>query len=439
MGELHKELFRTAARKLTPLAAHIDLTYRCNFRCTHCYIPEHGGPELSTAEVFALLDDLARAGTMFLIFSGGEVFLRRDLFEILAYARRLGFHVRLFTDGYLIDARNAERLAELHVAEVHVSLYSTHGATFDRITQVPGSLERVLSGIRNLRARDLKVTVKTPVLKEAAATALDVIDFAKEHGCDVRLDASVIPQRDGCADPVVQHGMDGDMLRNVLDRLNAATNEIIQPFEPGSRDDWSLCGAGRSTVHVEPSGQVNPCVILPKAAGNVHERSFAEIWREAPLLQEIRGFTQKDRSGCRGCMNMGFCNFCMGRSYLSTGALLEPAAVMCNQSHARAELFRGRISAEDALPILMEPPPHHAPQTAESALSVDAGLVQLRRPPATPSMSHPRFQPQQARPEGQPQTPPSPEGQQQAPSLPEGQQQTYAPIRPTLGDREVSS
>lgn len=389
MGELHQELFRTAARKLTPLAAHVDLTYRCNFRCTHCYIPEHGGPELSTREVFALLDDLARAGTLFLLLSGGEVFLRRDLFDILAYARRLGFHVRLFTDGYLIDARAADRLAEVHVAEVHVSLYSTHADTFERITQVPGSLARVLAGVRHLRERELKVTLKTPILKESAGTALEVIDFANELGCQVRMDASVIPQRDGCADPVVQHGMDGDQLRDVIARLNAATNRVIEPFEPGSRDAWSLCGAGRSTVHVEPSGQVNPCVVLPKAAGNVHERSFAEIWREAPLLQEIRGYTNKDRSGCRGCMNMGFCSFCMGRAYLSTGDLLAPAAVMCNQSHARAELFRGNASLDTALPVLFEEPTPwtgHANAAHASEVPLEGqpslGLVQIRRPSA---------------------------------------------------------
>lgn len=388
MADLRKSLFEAAARRLTPLAAHIDLTYRCNFRCTHCYIPEHGGPELSTAQVFALLADLARAGTMFLVLSGGEPFLRRDLFEILAEARRLGFHVRLFTDGYFVDERAADTLASLHVGEVHVSLYATDRDAFEAITQVPGSYDRVIEGIRRLRARDIKVTLKTPVLAGAEGGVAGVLALADELGCEVRFDTSVIPQRDGCADPVVQHTLDPQTLRDLVARLASARGEKIEPYVPGSRDAWPMCGAGRSTVHIEPSGQVNPCVILPLPAGNVHERSFADIWRDSPVLQQIRGYRQRDRHGCRGCMNMGFCNFCMGRAFLSTGDPLASAAVLCNQAHARAEAFRSptgaespaeRRSAEIAQHVRSAPTPDLAP------------LVQLRTPPGSAGARGPGY------------------------------------------------
>lgn len=345
MADLRQRLFQAAARSLVPLAAHVDLTYRCNFRCTHCYLPEHGGPEMETAHVLDLLDDLARAGTMFLVLSGGEVFLRRDLFEILGRARRLGFLVRLFTDGYFVDERSADRLAALHVPEVHVSLYSTRSDAFDRVTRVPGSLARVMRGIERLRARGIRVTVKCPVLRETAGDALDVLAWAKAQGCDVRFDTGVIPQRDGCVDPVIQHTLDAEALRETVDRLTAARGEKIEPWAPGSRDDWPLCGAGRSTVHIDPAGRVSPCVILPRPAGSVRERPFREIWRASPVLRQIRGFRHKDRKGCRGCMNMGFCNFCMGRAYLSTGDPLSPAGILCHQAQARADLYRGTSPA----------------------------------------------------------------------------------------------
>jgi radical SAM protein with 4Fe4S-binding SPASM domain len=299
---------------------------------------------MEAPHVIGLLDDLARAGTMFLVLSGGEVFLRRDLFQILERARRLGFLVRLFTDGYFVDERNADRLAALHVPEVHVSLYSTRADAFDRVTQVPGSLARVMRGIERLRARGIKVTVKCPVLRDTAGDALDVLAWARSQGCDVRFDTGVIPQRDGCVDPVVQHTLDAEALRETVDRLTAARGEKIDPWVPGSRDEWPLCGAGRSTVHIDPAGQVSPCVILPMPAGTVRERPFREIWRASPVLRQVRGFRHKDRKGCRGCMNMGFCNFCMGRAYLSTGDPLSPAGILCHQAQARADLHRGRTS-----------------------------------------------------------------------------------------------
>jgi radical SAM protein with 4Fe4S-binding SPASM domain len=341
MADLQQRLFQVAAQRHIPLAAHVDLTYRCNFRCTHCYLPEHGGPEMSTDEVLSVLDELARVGTMFLVLSGGEVFLRRDLFQILERTRRLGFHVRLFTDGYLIDERNADRLAALHIPQVHVSLYSLRPEAFDAITLVPGSLHRVLRAIELLRERNIAVTVKCPVMQDTAEDVLGVLSWARARGCDTRTDTAIIPQRDGCVDPVLQHTLDRGTLRSVMEQLSAANAQPVVPYAPGSRDEWPMCGAGRSTVHVEPSGNVNPCVLLPKAAGNVHERRFRDIWTESPTLQKIRGYRQKDRKGCRGCMNMGFCGFCMGKAYLSTGDELSPAGVLCHQAHTRASFFRG--------------------------------------------------------------------------------------------------
>ena len=83
-----------------PLSVHFDLTYRCNERCVHCYLDHDDHGEMTTGEVRSVLDQLAAAGTLFLIFSGGELLLRKDFFEFLAlYARSLGFDVKLKTNG----------------------------------------------------------------------------------------------------------------------------------------------------------------------------------------------------------------------------------------------------------------------------------------------------------------------------------------------------
>ncbi|MDR0479969.1 MAG: radical SAM protein, partial [Burkholderiaceae bacterium] len=84
-----------------------NLTRRCNLTCKHCYAlsAEHAYPgELSTAEVFQVMDDLRAFGVPALILSGGEPLLRPDLFEIAARAQALGFHVSLSSNGTLIDA-----------------------------------------------------------------------------------------------------------------------------------------------------------------------------------------------------------------------------------------------------------------------------------------------------------------------------------------------
>jgi len=131
---------RADVRKRLPLSVHFDLTYRCNERCVHCYLDHEDHGELSTAECIDALEQLAKAGTLFLTFSGGEIFLRRDLEELLATARRLHFDVSLKTNALLVTPERAEMLWRHGVRRVQISVYSSDGAIHDAITKVPARL-----------------------------------------------------------------------------------------------------------------------------------------------------------------------------------------------------------------------------------------------------------------------------------------------------------
>jgi len=91
---LMQEMNERAAELGVPMGVHLDVTYRCNERCVHCYLDHDDHGEMTTAEVKDVLEQLAEAGTFFLTLSGGEVLMRRDFFEILEHARRLLFNVR---------------------------------------------------------------------------------------------------------------------------------------------------------------------------------------------------------------------------------------------------------------------------------------------------------------------------------------------------------
>src|SRR2546430_13382036 len=116
-------LIARTVRKRLPLSVHFDLTYRCNERCVHCYLDHEDHGELSTAECIDALEQLAKAGTLFLTFSGGEIFLRRDLEELLATARRLHFDVSLKTNALLVTPERAEMVWRQCRPPDHVRLY----------------------------------------------------------------------------------------------------------------------------------------------------------------------------------------------------------------------------------------------------------------------------------------------------------------------------
>jgi MoaA/NifB/PqqE/SkfB family radical SAM enzyme len=141
------------ARRI-PLSVHVDLTMRCNEACVHCYRVIEDRHELTTAEVHRLLGEVAAAGTLYLTLSGGEVFLRPDLFELIEAAKRLRFDVRLKSNALLVTPARAQRLRALGVRQVDVSVYSADPARHDAITRVPGSLARSLEAVKALAGQD---------------------------------------------------------------------------------------------------------------------------------------------------------------------------------------------------------------------------------------------------------------------------------------------
>src|ERR1700734_2048309 len=159
MNHLVAEMSAKALKLRIPLSVQLDLTYRCNERCVHCYLDHHDHGEMTTAEIKDLLEQMAEAGVFYLTISGGEILMRRDFFEILEYARELTFCVKLKTNGILIRKKEADRIKALGVESVQISIYSHLPAVHDAITKLPGSLEGSIQAIRLLREHGIHVII----------------------------------------------------------------------------------------------------------------------------------------------------------------------------------------------------------------------------------------------------------------------------------------
>src|SRR6478609_128315 len=98
MSGLLEQMTEKALARNIPLSVQLDLTYRCNERCVHCYLDHDDHGEMTTAEIKDLLDQMADAGVFYLTVSGGEILMRRDFFDILEYARKRTFCIKLKTN-----------------------------------------------------------------------------------------------------------------------------------------------------------------------------------------------------------------------------------------------------------------------------------------------------------------------------------------------------
>ena len=200
MGMLMAEMFDMAEKEFIPLVTVFELTHRCNERCTHCYLEEYGTngrQELTTSEVKSLLDGLAAEGGFWLTLSGGEIFLRKDFFEIAAYARQLEFGLTIFTNAMLITDDIARRLKPLHLMEVGISLYSSNADQHDAITKVKGSFHKTIAGAKRLRDQGIPVNLKCPLMKSNLTEYQGIIDLAGSIGARYSFDPTIVPKNDG--------------------------------------------------------------------------------------------------------------------------------------------------------------------------------------------------------------------------------------------------
>jgi len=378
------ELIRKAAVLGVPLTTHIDLTYRCNERCEHCYLEHDDKGEMSYGEISSLLEQLAEAGVFFLILSGGEPMIRRDFWEIVARARELQFNVKIKTNAVLIRDEEARRLRAMGVEQMQVSVYSHRPEVHDAVTKLPGSLERTLRGIRALRAAGLKVAMSNVMMRSNLGDRHGVAELARETGATYS------------ADPTVTGMMNGD--RGVLD-LRIDGSDLVELFHdkelvgdpesfcappPAAGDEERNalpCSAGHSACYVSPYGDVYPCVQFPLPSGNVRRQKFMDIWRNSPELAEVRSIRMRDLPVCSTCSHLGSCTRCPGLAWRE-GNMRGPSSADCEKSFYRTGIPSANMLARGLVAF-----PAGIADTALAAFPPGAnpvaGLVQIATLPRT--------------------------------------------------------
>jgi AdoMet-dependent heme synthase len=351
MSVLVEEMAAKALKLGIPLSVQLDLTYRCNERCVHCYLDHHDYGEMTTVEITDLLDQMADAGVFYLTISGGEILMRRDFFEILEYARMRTFCIKLKTNGILIRKKEADRIKALGVESVQISIYSHVPEVHDAITKLPGSLAQSIEAIRRLRAHDIHVIMANVLMVQNVHDYVGVRALAAELGAHFILDPTITPMMDGDRS-ILSLNVDEEALREVF-RNETLVGGNIEEFcaPPQGPDENALdmlpCSAGHTACYVSPYGDVYPCVQFPLASGNVRSMRFVDIWRDSTQLNEVRSITLRDMPSCSKCTHGGTCTRCPGLAYLE-GNMRGPSYQDCEKSYARTGIPSENLKARKA-------------------------------------------------------------------------------------------
>lgn len=347
-------------RDRVPVSGAFDLTYRCNFRCVHCYAGHlvaqrvAEADELRTDEVLHLLSEAASAGLLNLLLSGGEPLLRPDFIDLYTAARRLGLLVTVFTNGSLLDRSHFDAFREYPPHMVEISIYGATARTYERITGIPGAFARTMRNVDLLVETGVRVGLKTMILRDNAQEVEAIEGLARGRGLRFRLDPLITPRLNRDPAPLAQRvepglavslelrdGQRRATLAAFAQRQNAA--DAQRGWDPRSR--VYRCGAGLSTFNLDPTGVLRPCFMMRGMSYNTQEIGFAAAWRQ--IVAAVDGLAEATSEACVGCSEVYLCGYCPGLSELETGSMSEPPEYVCSLSAQRSALLEGEREVED--------------------------------------------------------------------------------------------
>jgi heme d1 biosynthesis radical SAM protein NirJ len=318
-----------------------NLIRRCNLRCKHCYSistdVDFPG-ELSTDEIFTVMDDLKRFRVPVLILSGGEPLLRRDIFDISRRAKAMGFYVGLSTNGTPIDDTNIAAIAEVGYDYVGVSLDGI-GPTHDRFRRRDGAFEASLRGIRLCIERGIKVGLRFTLTQDNFRELRAVLELMDREGADkfylshlnyagrgnkhrgddahfattraamdLLFETAWASIERGDGKEFVTGNNDADGVYLLMWAVRRFPNQV--EHLRARLEQWGGNSSGVNVANIDNLGNVHPDTFWwHYSLGNVRERPFSAMWPDLsdPIMAGLKAAPRTIEGRCAACRHFAIC------------------------------------------------------------------------------------------------------------------------------------
>lgn len=328
LQKLFHLLANSMNKKKSMQFAHWDITGFCNLRCKHCRAWKlTKANELSTKEGLNLLSQLKDLNVQFLNFSGGEPFLRKDIFELLDNARDFST-LTITTNGTLLTKDKIKKLKSFKNIRVSVSMDGLK-EFHDNFRQVAGTFDKALESIKNLTTENIRTSVRSTLTNSNQKEVLSVFKLVSKYNLESFNIRSVIPS--GKADALLMP--DNVQYKDTIEKLMLfgenkgipviSGDPILIPVFPqllgkvweemGQKVFSEICAgciAGDTAIYIKPNGDVGVCSYIPLIAGNIREKSLLKIINEEPLFKKLNDFRDKLKGKCGKCEFRDLCGGC---------------------------------------------------------------------------------------------------------------------------------
>ena len=297
------------------IKAQMEITYRCNLHCVHCYTDPYNSRrffprELYLEEIKRILDEMADLEILYLNLTGGEIFTRPDFFEIYDYAYCKGFLLMLYTNGTIFTQAIIDRLKHSPPFSIDISCHSVNEAAFDRFTQVPGSFRQFMKGMELLRSSGLPFCFKTKAMNWNKDEISQIRHFVESFGRSFGFTTSLSPRLNGDLS-----SLDYRLAPEEIKALEEQEFHKAQDTEPCQETtNWSAppsdrlyrCGCATNTIHINAWGELGTCTLQYEHRASLKDYSLKDAIRK--VFAEVRARRYTTDSPCRTCGIYAFCD-----------------------------------------------------------------------------------------------------------------------------------
>lgn len=317
-------------RKKSIFSVMIELCTVCNWNCEYCYIDEHNNYGLKFDEIKCVLDELRKNGCFQVSFTGGEIFLRKDIWKIIEYSRKLGFEVLLYTNFSILDDRDIIRLKNLNISLVSCSLFSMDEKINSNFVKFYKSVELVKRNLLFAKQIDLNVELKVMLMRFNYDSKDSIIKFCEENDINLKFDYIIFPKRKHCTE-MKEFYLYKDNLKDVIEFDDEQHHRIF------NYQDGYICGSTRTSLFIDSNGDVFPCLNLDLKIGNIKESTLTSIWNNNEKLHFIQNL-RKINDDCLLCNKSKYCSKCIGLSFRESGKIEK-----CNKINETIASIRKEI------------------------------------------------------------------------------------------------
>ena len=352
-----RALLAKAERRLIPITGSMELLPLCNMNCDMCYVRlsrpemESRGRMRTGEEWLALGRQMAQAGTLFLLLTGGEPLLHPDFREIYLGLKKMGMILTLNTNATLIDEEWADFFAASKPRRINITLYGASGEAYERLCHHRDGFDRVVRAVKLLRQRGVDVKLSSSITPANAADVPEMLKIAAELDVPIRMDTYMMPASRERSKPFAQQNrllperaaaaritaLRAEMGEELFAHYRAGMLEQIDQYQLREPQPTPIsCHAGKCSFTVNWQGKLRPCVILAEPEADVFEQGFAAGWQ-----QVSRSFlATRYCAQCSACRLRPLCRTCAAAARLESGDYMGTPEYLCRYAAESERLLR---------------------------------------------------------------------------------------------------